>query len=173
MVYLDQGEFQFGLASYRDLCDDETELGRSVFTPSYPFSSRQSHESHFFLFCTGVVDSHLRVYGTSNLRIVDASIMPLQISGHLSSTLYAVAEKAADIIKTDNGQTTSPPQSGGGGTAASTGGGSGGSGGNGGADGSASGKPNGGVSGRTVGWMTLAIGTAGATGLTNLVLLGI
>jgi len=47
----------------------------------------------------GVVDANLRVYDTSNLRIVDASIIPLQISAHLQSTLYGVAEKAADIIK--------------------------------------------------------------------------
>lgn len=47
----------------------------------------------------GVVDATLRVYDTRNLRVVDASILPIQISAHLSSTLYGVAEKAADIIK--------------------------------------------------------------------------
>ena len=47
----------------------------------------------------GVVDAKLRVYDTTNLRVVDASILPIQISAHLSSTLYGVAEKAADIIK--------------------------------------------------------------------------
>ena len=47
----------------------------------------------------GVVDAHLKVYDTANLRVVDASVMPLQISGHLSSTLYGIAEKAADLIK--------------------------------------------------------------------------
>ncbi len=49
----------------------------------------------------GVVDNKLLVYGTANLRVVDASIMPFQVSGHLTSTLYAIAEKAADIIKAD------------------------------------------------------------------------
>ena len=49
----------------------------------------------------GVVASDLKVYGTSNLRVVDASVLPQQLVGHLSSTLYAVAEKAADIIKDD------------------------------------------------------------------------
>ncbi|KAF7878799.1 hypothetical protein EAF04_000002 [Stromatinia cepivora] len=47
----------------------------------------------------GVVDSNLKVYFTSNVRVVDASILPYQVSGHLTSTLYAVAEKASDIIK--------------------------------------------------------------------------
>lgn len=49
----------------------------------------------------GVVDAELKVYGTSNVRVVDASVLPFQVCGHLVSTLYAVAEKAADIIKGD------------------------------------------------------------------------
>ena len=47
----------------------------------------------------GVVDPELKVYGTSNVRVVDASILPYQIDGHLTSTLYAVSERASDIIR--------------------------------------------------------------------------
>lgn len=47
----------------------------------------------------GVVDASLKVYGTSNVRVVDASVLPFQVCGHLVSTLYAVAERAADLIK--------------------------------------------------------------------------
>lgn len=46
----------------------------------------------------GVVDSSGRVYGTKNIRVVDASIMPMQVSGHLSASVYAVAEKIAEGI---------------------------------------------------------------------------
>ncbi|KAK1709394.1 GMC oxidoreductase [Colletotrichum acutatum] len=47
----------------------------------------------------GVVDASLKVYGISGLRVVDASIMPLVPATHIMTTVYAVAEKAADIIK--------------------------------------------------------------------------
>lgn len=49
----------------------------------------------------GVVDTQLRVYGVKNLRIVDASVFPLEPSGNIQSTVYAVAERAADILKED------------------------------------------------------------------------
>ncbi|KAI9047938.1 hypothetical protein LZ554_007740 [Drepanopeziza brunnea f. sp. 'monogermtubi'] len=49
----------------------------------------------------GVVSDRLVVYGTENVRVVDAGVLPLQVCGHLTSTLYAVAEKAADLIKED------------------------------------------------------------------------
>lgn len=47
----------------------------------------------------GVVDSNLRVYGVEGLWVVDASIMPILPAAHTQSTVYAVAEYGADLIK--------------------------------------------------------------------------
>ncbi|KAI1848623.1 hypothetical protein JX266_005482 [Neoarthrinium moseri] len=49
----------------------------------------------------GVVNERLLVHGCKNLRIVDASIFPLQTVGTIQATVYAVAERAADFIKED------------------------------------------------------------------------
>ncbi|KHN97260.1 GMC oxidoreductase [Metarhizium album ARSEF 1941] len=46
----------------------------------------------------GVVDPELKVYGTKNVRVVDASVLPMQFSGHPTATIYAVADRASDVI---------------------------------------------------------------------------
>lgn len=47
----------------------------------------------------GCVSDKLQFYGVKQLSIVDASILPLIPSQHIQSTMYAVGEKAADIIR--------------------------------------------------------------------------
>jgi len=45
-----------------------------------------------------VVDENCLVYGTKNLRIVDASVMPSLISGNTNAPTIMIAEKVSDII---------------------------------------------------------------------------
>ncbi|KAF5329017.1 hypothetical protein D9611_013861 [Ephemerocybe angulata] len=47
----------------------------------------------------GVVDPDLLLKTVSGLRIVDASVMPFIPAGHTQAPVYAIAERAADIIK--------------------------------------------------------------------------
>lgn len=47
----------------------------------------------------GVVDAKLNVYGVEGLKIVDASVFPLIPRGNIQMSVFAVAEKAADILK--------------------------------------------------------------------------
>ena len=55
----------------------------------------------------GVVDKNLLVYGTSNLRVIDASVPPLSMSAHLMSIVYGIGEIGAEIVQSnkDNYQT--------------------------------------------------------------------
>jgi choline dehydrogenase-like flavoprotein len=47
----------------------------------------------------GVVDAQLRVYSVPNLRVVDASAIPMISTANLQATVYAFAERASDLIK--------------------------------------------------------------------------
>lgn len=49
-----------------------------------------------------VVDTKLRVNGLGSLRVVDASVFPTHVSGNIVSTVYTVAERAADLIKMEH-----------------------------------------------------------------------
>ncbi|EOO02516.1 putative choline dehydrogenase protein [Phaeoacremonium minimum UCRPA7] len=46
----------------------------------------------------GVVGADLKVYGTSNLRVVDNSIIPIILSAHIQTAAYDIAEIAAGKI---------------------------------------------------------------------------
>ena len=63
------------------------EMGETVFHPTSTCSMG------------AVVDEQLRVKGVNNLRVADASVMPAVPSGNINAAVIAVAEKAADLIR--------------------------------------------------------------------------
>ena len=60
----------------------------------------------------GVVSPELLVYGVERLSVVDVSTMPIIPATHLCNTVYAIAEKAADLIKKRHGMVVEHPYGG-------------------------------------------------------------
>jgi choline dehydrogenase len=48
---------------------------------------------------TAVVDTSLHVHGIDGLRVADASVMPSIVSANTNATVYAIAERAAHLIR--------------------------------------------------------------------------
>ncbi len=68
-------------------------IRRSIRTMQHPTSScaMGSHPN-------AVVGPDLRVRGLEALRVIDASVMPAIVSGHINATTVMIAEKGADLI---------------------------------------------------------------------------
>jgi choline dehydrogenase len=66
------------------------EMGETVFHPTSTCTMGK------------VVDEELRVTGVENLRVIDASVMPSVPSGNINAAVIAVAEKAADLMKSSS-----------------------------------------------------------------------
>ncbi|POR33127.1 GMC oxidoreductase [Tolypocladium paradoxum] len=51
-----------------------------------------------------VIDADLNVKGVANLRVVDSSVFPVAVTGHLQVAAYAMASQAAEIIHAQRGE---------------------------------------------------------------------
>ncbi|KAJ8706179.1 hypothetical protein PYW07_010956 [Mythimna separata] len=49
-----------------------------------------------------VLDSHMKVKGVDNLRVVDSSSMPALVSGKIVAPVTMLAERASDLIRTEH-----------------------------------------------------------------------
>ncbi len=90
----DPVEFKPGAAyeSDEDLIEAAGDIGTTIFHPVGTAKMGRADDPY------AVVDSHLRVRGVNNLRVVDASIMPTITSGNTNSPTLMIAEKAARWI---------------------------------------------------------------------------
>ncbi|KAI1761055.1 putative GMC oxidoreductase [Hypoxylon sp. FL1150] len=50
----------------------------------------------------GVVDGKLKVFGVGSLRVIDASVIPVIPDCRIQNSVYAIAEKGADMIKAEH-----------------------------------------------------------------------
>lgn len=78
-----------------DTLEEAKEVAKERYTPHYHVcgtAAMMPRDSG------GVVDADLRVYGVDRLRIVNASIFPLIPRGNIQTDVYAVAERAAEIL---------------------------------------------------------------------------
>lgn len=85
-----------GKVSDAELLQDFRERATTVYHPVSSCRMGADPES-------AVVDARLRVYGVAGLRVVDASVFPSVTSGNTNTPTTMVAEKAADLIKEEDG----------------------------------------------------------------------
>jgi choline dehydrogenase-like flavoprotein len=85
-------ELKPGAGAASDAALDE-HIRQTCVTVHHPTSScRMGSDSE------AVVDADLRVHGVDGLRVVDASICPMQPAGNTNAVVVMIAEKAADLI---------------------------------------------------------------------------
>lgn len=91
--YIKPGGFQLPVEHPADTVESAKELCRAYSSTNYhPCGTCALGE---------VVDGRLRVKGVTNLRVADASVIPIMTRGNIITAVYAVGERAADIISED------------------------------------------------------------------------
>ncbi|PTB67818.1 GMC oxidoreductase, partial [Trichoderma citrinoviride] len=82
--------------------DDDAEMRRAVLdrcqTAFHPCGTARLSKT----IEQGVVDPALKVHGVKNLRVIDASIMPVIPDCRIQNSVYMVGEKGADLIKAEH-----------------------------------------------------------------------
>jgi choline dehydrogenase-like flavoprotein len=91
----------------QDLLDEEETPGSQVATPEDLRTFVRNHAWGHHASCScpighrdegGALTSDFRVHGTEGLRVVDASVFPRIPGFFIVSSIYMIAEKAADVI---------------------------------------------------------------------------
>ncbi|WP_405983789.1 GMC family oxidoreductase [Streptomyces sp. NBC_00872] len=82
-----------------DVRDDDSDSVRAYLYRSLRTYSHQVGTCRIGTDGMAVVDTELRVHGIGGLRVADASVMPSIVSANTVATVYAIAERAADLLR--------------------------------------------------------------------------
>ena len=82
-----------GLRTDEELLEAARDIAQTIYHPTGTCAMGQGPHA--------VVDERLRVRGVGGLRVADASVMPVITSGNTNAPTIMIAEKAADMMRTD------------------------------------------------------------------------